>query len=127
MRPQIVLDILRRYYGIRQLTGSAKPDLWRYAVLEEARQVACLMLQRHCDLSEEELQAALKKQLLWSGVSIRLAAEQAKRKLASRDFAFSLAVQGIEQLLILELVGNQRRSNAPSKRSLKGRPRLDRT
>ena len=130
MTPKSILDIVRRYYGFRtmkQLTESAKPDLWRYPVLQEARELAGFLLRRHCDLSEEELQATLKKQLQWSGVSISLAAEQAKRKLASGDFAFKLAVQGIEQLLMLELVGNQRRSNTPTKRNRKGRSGFDRT
>ena len=130
MTPKSILDIVRRYYGLRtikQFPGSAKPDLWRYPVLQEARELAGFLLQRHCDLSEEELQAALKKQLQWYSVSIRLAAEQAKRKLASGDFAFKLAVQGVEQLLMLELGGNQRRSNAPAKRNRKGRSGLDRT
>ena len=130
MTPKELLVLVCRYYGlgnVKQLAETARPDLWRYPVLQEARELAGFLLRRHCDLSEEELQAALKKQLQWSGVSMRLAAEQAIRKLASGDFVFKLAVQGIEQLLILELGGNQRRSNAPAKRSRKGRSRLDRT
>ena len=121
--PKNLLAIVCQYYGvgdIKQLAGSARPDLWRYPVLEEARRVACWMLQRHCDLSVEELQAAL-KQLQWSGVSIRVGAEQAKRKLSEGDFAFRLGVQGVEQLLILELGGCPRRSNASAKRIRKGR------
>jgi len=121
--PKNLLAIVCDYYGIgdvKHLAGSARPDLWRYPVREEARRVACWMLQRHCDLSVEELQAAL-KQLQWSDVSIRVSAEQAKRKLASGDFAFRLGVQGIEQLLMLELGGVQRCSDASTKRRRKGR------
>ena len=123
MAPKAMLALVCRYYGIgdiRQLAGPARLGLWRYPVLEEARRVACWMLQRHCDLSVEELQAAL-KQLQWSGVSIRVGAEQAKRKLSEGDFAFRLGVQGVEQLLLLELGGCPRRSNASAKRSRKGR------
>lgn len=82
--------------------------------------MACWMLQRHCDLSVEELQVAL-KQLQWSCLAIRMAAAQAKRKLESRDFAFRLGVQGVEQLLMLELGRCQKCSNAPAKQSRKGR------
>ena len=63
MNPEKLLSIVARYYGLRsikQLAGSSWP-VWRYDVYEEARQMACLMLQRHCDLSLDELQVALKK------------------------------------------------------------------
>ena len=116
-----LLVLVCKYYSvgdIRQLAGPSRPDLWRYTVLEEARQVACWMLQRHCDLSVEELQAAL-KQLQWNCVSIRVVAEQAKRKFASGDFEIRLGVQGIEQLLMMEL-GGCRYSNASAKRNRKG-------
>ena len=121
MTPKKLLAIVCRYYGLRsikQLAGSAWP-VWRYDVYEEARQMACLMLQRHCDLSLEELQVALKKQLQWSGLAIRMAAAQARRKIGSGDFAFRLGVQGVEQLLMLELGRCQKCSNAPAKRSRK--------
>ena len=106
MTPKNIFAIVCRYYGLRsmkQLAGSAWP-VWRYDVYEEARQMACWMLQRHCDLSVEELQVAL-KQLQWSGLAIRMAAAQAKRKLESRDFAFRLAVENIEQMILAAFVG----------------------
>ena len=110
MTPRQLLAIVAKYYGlkkIKQLAGPARPDLWRYpAVLEETRQIACWILQRHCDLSVEELQAAL-RQLEWKSVFIRVAAKQAKRKLAEGDFTFQLAVENIEQLMLGEFFGKK--------------------
>ena len=57
------------YYGldiIRELAAPVRPDRWRYDVVQEARAIACWLLQRHCGLSPEELQATL-EQLQWSG------------------------------------------------------------
>ena len=109
--PNKLLALVCRYYGlksIKQLAGPARPDLWRYpAVLEEARQVACWILRRQCDLSLEELQVAL-KQLKWNGAFLRLAAEQAQRKLAEGDFALRLAVENIEQMVLATLIGKKK-------------------
>ena len=108
MTPKKLLAIVCRYYGFRsmkQLAGSAWPA-WRYDILEEARQVACWMMQRHCDLSLEELQVAL-KQLQWNGVVIRVAVAQANRKLAQGDFAFRLAIENIEQMILAAFVGTK--------------------
>lgn len=96
--PQKLLTIVCAYFGLKrvsELAKPARPDLWRYPeVLEEARQIACWLLQRHCDLSLAELQVALKR-LKWNSVFIRSAAEQAKRRLVQGDFAFCLAVENI--------------------------------
>lgn len=122
MTPKKILAIVCCYYGLRsikQLAGSAWP-VWRYDVYEEAREMVCWMLQRHCDLSVEDLQVTVKElQLQWSGLAIRMAAAQARRKIGSGDFAFRLGVQGVEQLLMLELGRCQKCSNAPAKRSRK--------
>lgn len=108
--PNKLLALVCRYYGlksIKQLAGPARPDFWRYpTVLEEAQQIACWILQRHCDLSVEELQAAL-KQLEWKSVFIRVAAKQAKRKLAEGDFTFRLAVENIEQMILAKFIGKK--------------------
>ena len=109
MTPKKLLAIVCRYYGLRsikQLAGSAWP-VWRYDVYEEARQMACLMLQRHCDLSLEELQVAL-KQLQWNGVAIRVAVAQAQRKLTQGDCAFRLAVENIEQMVLATFIGKKK-------------------
>ena len=109
MRPKQLLAIVCKYYGlgnVKQLAETARPDLWRYAVLEEARQVSCWMLQRHCDLSLEELQVAL-KQLQWNSLAIRVAVAQANRKLAQGDFAFRFAVENIEQMVLATLIGKK--------------------
>ena len=109
--PNKLLTIVCTYYGlksVKKLATPARPDLWRHpAVFEEARQVACWILRRQCDLSLEELQVAL-KQLKWNGAFLRLAAEQAQRKLAEGDFALRLAVENIEQLLLATLIGKKK-------------------
>ena len=106
--PHKLLTIVCTYYGlksVKQLAATARPDLWRHpAVLEEARQIACWLLQRHCDRSLVELQVALTR-LKWNGVFIRSAVEQAKRKLAERDFAFRLAVENIAQMVLATFIG----------------------
>ena len=105
--PHKLLTIVCTYYGLKSVTKLATPartDLWRHpAVLEEARQVACWILRRQCDLSLEELQVAL-KQLKWNGAFLRLAAEQANRKLTQGDFAFRLAVENIEQMVLATFI-----------------------
>ncbi len=106
--PHKLLTIVCTYYGlksVKQLAATARPDLWRYpAILEEAQRIVCWLLKRHCDLALEELQVAL-KQLKWNGAFIRLAAEQAKRKLAQGDFVFRLAVENIEQMVLATFIG----------------------
>ena len=107
--PSNLLALVCQYYGlkrVKELVGSAR-SAWRHDILEEARQVACWMMQRHCDLSLEELQVAL-KQLQWSGVVIRVAVAQAQRKLAEGDFAFRLAVENIEQMVLATLIGKKK-------------------
>ena len=103
--PHKLLTIVCTYYGlknIKQLAGSAR-SAWRYDILEEARQVACWMMQRHCDLSLEKLQVAV-KQLQWNSLAIRVAVAQAQRKLAQGDFAFRLAAENIEQMILATLI-----------------------
>lgn len=106
--PNKLLTLVCRYYGlksVKELAGSAR-SAWRYDILEEARQVTCWMMQRHCDLSLEELQVAL-KQLQWNGVAIRVAVAQAQRKLAQGNFAFRLAFENIEQMVLATLIGKK--------------------
>ena len=109
--PHKLLTIVCTYYGlkgVKQLAATARPDLWRHpAILEEGQRIACWLLKRHCDLSLEELQVAL-KQLKWNGVFIRLAADQAKRKLAEGDFALRLAVENIEQMVLAAFIGKKK-------------------
>jgi len=108
MKPKQLLAIVCKYYGlksVKELAGSAR-SAWRYDILEEARQVACWMMQRHCDLSLEELQVAL-KQLQWNGVAIRVAVAQAQRKLSQGNFAFRLAFENIEQMVLATLIGKK--------------------
>lgn len=103
--PKKLLALVCGYYGLKSLATPARPDLWRYpAVLEEAQRIACWLLRRHCDLSLDDLQVAV-KQLKWNGVFIRSAVEQAKRKLAEGDFAFRLAVENIEQMVLATFIG----------------------
>ena len=121
--PKKLLGLVCEYYGLpnaKHIAGSVRPDLWRYTVLTEARRVACWILQRHCPLAVEDLQVALQG-LNWSGVFIRAEAFKATRKLNEGDFAFRLGVQGVEQLLMLELGGCQKYSNASAKRRRNGR------
>ena len=104
--PHEVLAIVCKYYGLRdvkQLTAPTRLSSWRYSIHEEARQIACFLLHRHCDLSEEELQAGLKP-LQWNSIRIRMTAEQAKRKLTSGDFEFCLGVVNIEKLILATFV-----------------------
>ena len=95
------------YYGIAdpmKLASSSKLSLslcWRRAMHEEAHQVACWMLQRHCDRSLEELQECpVVKELQWSAIGIRLGVERARRKLAEGDFSLRLGIENVEQMLL---------------------------
>ena len=102
--PHKLLTIVCKYYGMKNVkslaTPARPPDFWRYpAILEEAQEISCWILQRHSGLALEELQVSLKR-LKWDGVFIRAAAERAKRKLAEGDFVFRLAVENIEQMLL---------------------------
>ena len=107
MKESTVLAIVALYYyGIAdamKLASSEKLSLslgWRRAMYEEAHQVACWMLQRHCDRSLEELQnCAVVKKLQWSTVGIRLGVERARRKLAEGDFSLQLGIKHVEQRL----------------------------
>ena len=105
MKPRQLLAIVCKYYGLKDIKGlatSVPPDLWRYPVIEEARKIACLMLQKHCALSEDEAAAAL-KQLQWSSVYIRMSAAEARRKL-SEDVAFRMSVENLERMLIMAIL-----------------------
>ena len=103
--PHKLITIVCTYYGLKSVKEPAESarSAWRYGVIEEARQVGCWMLQRHCDLSLEELQVAL-KQLQWNSLAIRVAVAQANRKLAQGDFAFRLAIENIEQMILATLI-----------------------
>ena len=111
MKPKQLLAIVCKYYGlkgVKKLAATARPDLWRHpAILEEAQRIACWLLKRHCNLSLDDLQVAV-EQLKWNGVFIRSAAEQAKRKLAEGDFAFRLAVENIEQMILATVIGKKK-------------------
>lgn len=109
LKESTLLAIVAQYYygiaDIRKLASSSKLSLslgWRRAMHEEAHQVACWMLQRHCDRSLEELQncAALKKKLQWSEIGIRLGVERARRKLAEGDFSLRLGIENVEKMLL---------------------------
>ena len=68
---------------------------------EEAHQVACFMLQRHCDRSLEELQECpVVKKLQWSAIGLRLGLERAGRRLAEGDFSIQLGIKNVEQMLL---------------------------
>ena len=108
LKESTLLAIVAQYYygrrDIMALASSTKLSLslgWRRAMHEEAHQVACFMLQRHCDRSLEELQKcpALKK-LEWSEIGIRLGVERARRKLAEGDFSIQLGIKNVERMLL---------------------------
>ena len=108
LKESTVLAIVAQYYyGIgdaMKLAASSKLSLglgWRRPMHEEAHQVACFMLQRHCDRSLEELQECpVVKKLQWSAVGIRLGVERARRKLAEGDFSLQLGIKNVEQMLL---------------------------
>ena len=110
MKESMLLATVCKYYGIcdvMKLASSARLSVssrWRRSVLEEARQVACWMLRRHCDRSLEELQncVALKK-LQWSAADIEVAVAHARRKLAEGDYSIRLGIENVEQLLLATL------------------------
>ena len=108
LKESTLLAIVAQYYygrrDIMALASSTKLSLslgWRRAMHEEAHQVACWLLQRHCDRTLDELQncAALKK-LEWSEIGIRLGVERARRKLAEGDFSIQLGIKNIERMLL---------------------------
>ena len=108
--PKRLLELVCRYYGIvgkGKLASSAKLGLsscWHHSIYEEARSVACWILQRHCDLSLEGLvQCDAVKELEWSATDLEVGIVRARRKIAEGDFAFRLGIESIERLLILEL------------------------
>ena len=108
LKESTLLAIVAQYYygrrDIMALASSTKLSLslgWRRAMHEEAHQVACWLLQRHCDRTLDELQncAALKK-LEWSEIGIRLGVERARRKLAEGDFSIQLGIKNVERMLL---------------------------
>ena len=108
LKESTLLAIVAQYYygrrDIMALASSTKLSLslgWRRAMHEEAHQVACWMLQRHCDRSLEELQnCPTVKKLQWTTVGIRLGVERARRKLAEGDFSLQLGIKNVEQMLL---------------------------
>ncbi|MBQ3289805.1 MAG: hypothetical protein IJH50_10380 [Kiritimatiellae bacterium] len=110
--PRKLLSTVCKYYGIRNVKQLNAPvrlgSCWRHFILEEARQVACWLLKRHCDLSLEELQqCAVCKELQWHAMHIEVAVAQACRRLADGDFAFRLGVEHVEQMLLARFIGNR--------------------
>ena len=107
MTPKQLLAIVAKYYGlksIKQLGGSERLSSWRYQVHEETRQIACLVLQRHCESEPEDLQVALKKLGLdWRCGHISMCADKARRKLTEGDFCFRLAFTNVEQMILEDL------------------------
>lgn len=104
MPPRKILVTVCKWYGIRdlkQLATAEQLSSWRYQVHEEARQIACLILQRHCESEPEALQTTLKELGLdWPSGRIRVYAEKARQKLADGDYCFQLSLLHIEQTLI---------------------------
>ena len=106
MTPKQLLAIVAKYYGmsIKQLGDSERLSSWRYQVHEETRQLACLVLQRHCESEPEDLQVALKKLGLdWRCVHISMFADKARRKLTEGDFCFRLAFTNVAQMVLVGL------------------------
>ena len=107
MTPKKLLAIVCRYYGLRsikQLAASERLSSWRYFTHEEAQQIACLVLQRHCEGEPEDLQVTLKKLGLdWSSVFIWLNAKKARRQLAE-DYVFRLSWENIEEMIFATLI-----------------------
>ena len=110
--PRKLLSTVCKYYGIRNVKQLNAPvrlgSCWRHFILEEARQVACWLLKRHCDLSLEELQqCAVCKELQWKAMHIEVAVAHACRRLADGDFAFRLGVEHVEQMLLARFICNR--------------------
>ena len=108
--PKKLISLVGQCYGltIKQLAAAAPLSSWRYQVHEEARQIACIILQRHCESEPEALQATLKELGLdWHGGRIRVYADKARRKLAEDDFCFRLSLQNIEQTVLATLIGKK--------------------
>ena len=108
-----LLALVCQYYGIReikQLAASAQLSSWRYFIYAEARQIACLVLQRHCESEPEDLQVALKELGLdWSSISIRMNAKMARRKLAE-DHMFRISMETIEHVISDALIGKSNKT-----------------
>ena len=106
--PKNLLAIVCEYYGIgdiKQLAASAQLSSWRYFIHEEVQQIACLVLQRHCEGEPEDLQVALKELGLdWGSVFILLNAKRARRQLAE-DYVFRLSWENIEEIIVSKLIG----------------------
>ena len=102
MKAQQLLDIICKYYGINDIRelGAARlsTSSWRYPIIEEARQIACFMVQKHCPDSLEEVQKAL-KELQLSGMYIRTTADRARR-LVTENVGFRVSTQAVEQMIV---------------------------
>ena len=108
--PKKLIALVCQYYGltIKQLAATAPLSLWRNKVHEEAKQIVCLVLQRHCESEPEALQTTLKELGLdWPSGRIRVYAEKARQKLADGDYCFQLSLLHIEQTLIGTLIGKK--------------------
>ena len=103
--PKKLIGLVCQYYGlknVKQLAASPRLSSWRYKVYEEARQIFCLVLQRHW---EGEPEVALKELGLdWGSAHIRLNAEKARRQLAE-DYALRLSLANVEQMIVATLIG----------------------
>ena len=104
--------VSKYYFGtsdVKKLASSARLGLssyWRRSIQEEARQVACWMLQRHCDLSLEELQQCdVLKELQWRATDIEVGVARARQKIDEGDFSFRLGVESVEQMLLATFAG----------------------
>ena len=115
LKESTVLAIVALYYygradpiKLKLLDSSSKLRLslcWRRAMHEEAHQVACFMLQRHCDRSLEELQECpVVKKLQWSAIGLRLGVERARRRLAEGDFSLQLGIKNVEKMILQMLL-----------------------
>ena len=127
LTPRRLLAMVCKYYGIgdaMELASSAKLGLssaWRHSIYEEARSAACWILQRHCDLSLEELvQCDAVNGLEWSTIDLEVGVARVSRKLAEGDFALILGIESLERLLILELGTCPKGATINKKRTKKG-------
>lgn len=107
MKLEQLLALVCKFYGLKVkdikgqgLATSVPLSSWRHPIAEEARKIACFLIQKHCALSEDEVAAALKRQLQWTGVYIRMSAADARRKL-SEDVAFRMSAENVERMLIM--------------------------
>ena len=105
MTPKALLSIVCKYYGIKDIKGlaeSARPSVWRYPIVEEARQMAGLVLQKHCALSVEDVAAALKPIQL-NKAYIQIWATQARRRF-DEDALFRVSVENVERMIIMAIM-----------------------